>query len=165
MSEEKKEDAKNSTENKDDKTKDTPERLKDDWMIRKCSLYDDEYSDCTSIKGRFNQYFIFGDPLDCTQWKIDSKNCYKYVDNNDFKAGEELIKSEKKRRLQRLLPHYANDVWERRKTPPEDWNKPLPEHMLKEYEATYLNVKSKELKGEIPPQFDTSFNGLSCVIL
>lgn len=55
-----------------------------------------------------------------------------------------------------MKAHYDNDVWEKRKNPPEDWSKPLPEYMQKEYEATYLNIKSKEIKGEIEPTFDTS---------
>ncbi|XP_023030129.1 synaptic plasticity regulator PANTS [Leptinotarsa decemlineata] len=130
------------------------EKVEDEWMIRRCAVYDDEYSDCTSFKARFNQYFIFGKTLDCTQWKKDSINCYKWKDNQDLKAANELIESEKNRRKERLLPHYMNDVWEKRKAPPEDWNKPLPEYLQKEYEYTYLNVKSKEMKGEIPPSFD-----------
>lgn len=61
----------------------------------------------------------------------------------------ELIESEKARRLSRLRPHYTNDVWEKRSSPPTDWNKPLPEYMQKEFEATYLNIKAKEMNGEI----------------
>lgn len=67
-----------------------------------------------------------------------------------------MIESERKRRRERLLAHYNNDVWEKRKEPPKDWNKPLPEELQKDYENSYLNIKSKELKGEIPKSFDTS---------
>lgn len=62
---------------------------------------------------------------------------------------KEVIESEKHRRLERLRPHYQNDVWERRTSPPEDWNKPLPEYLQKEYEGTYLNIKAKEIRGEV----------------
>ncbi|XP_019866420.1 UPF0545 protein C22orf39 homolog [Aethina tumida] len=156
----------NSKETPQDSKADTNRTaLKDEWMIRKCSVYEDEYQDCVSIKARFNQYFIFGEAQDCSQWKIDANNCNKYLEKNDLKAGQEVIDSEKRRRLQRLVPHYQNDVWENRKTPPEDWNKPLPEHLQKEYEFTYLNLKSKEMKGEIPPTFDPPFNGFSCTIM
>lgn len=68
-----------------------------------------------------------------------------------------MIASEKNRRLERLRPHYMNDVWEKRTSPPEDWNKPLPEYMQKEHEVTYLNVKAKEMRGEITPAEDSSF--------
>ncbi|XP_031349973.1 uncharacterized protein LOC116175807 isoform X3 [Photinus pyralis] len=50
--------------------------------------------------------------------------------------------------MQRLRDHYGNDVWTKRRSPPKDWNKPLPEYLLKEYENTYLNLKAKEMKGE-----------------
>ncbi|RZC34086.1 UPF0545 protein C22orf39 -like [Asbolus verrucosus] len=74
----------------------------------------------------------------------------------------ELIQSEKKRRRERLQGHYGNTVWSQRKTPPENWNTPLPEHIQKEYEASYLNIKSKEMKGELPPTKDI-FN--YCVLM
>lgn len=66
----------------------------------------------------------------------------------------ELVEAEKVRRKERLLPYYTNDVWKKRKAPPEDWNKPLPDYLQKQYESTYLNIKSKEMRGEIPPSFD-----------
>lgn len=54
--------------------------------MRRCFMYDDEYSDCTSIKARLNQLFIFGKTLDCSQWKRDSVNCYKWTDEHDCDA-------------------------------------------------------------------------------
>lgn len=65
----------------------------------------------------------------------------------------------------RLKPHYSNDVWTRRKSPPENWNSPLPEHIQKEYEASYLNVKSKEMRGEISPQIDPPFPSSFCILM
>ncbi|CAH1976351.1 unnamed protein product [Acanthoscelides obtectus] len=139
-------------------------KIKDQWMIRPCRVYDAEYSDCTSFAARFNQYFIYGKTLDCSQWKKDSISCHKWIDNEDAEAARELVHSEKVRRRNRLLPHVQNDVWQKRKEAPADWNKPLPEHMQKEYENTYLNVKSKELKGEVPPSIDLPYTG-GCTIL
>ncbi|CAH1154027.1 unnamed protein product [Phaedon cochleariae] len=138
----------------EEKIEDNLPSVKDEWMIRRCTYYDEEYSDCTSYRARFNQYFIFGKTLDCSQWKKDSVNCYKWKDTEDVKAANELVQNEKQRRKERLLPHYSNDVWVKRKSPPEDWNKPLPAHIQQEYEYSYLNVKSKEMKGEVPPSFD-----------
>lgn len=57
-----------------------------------------------------------------------------------------IIHSERQRRLKRLEAHYKNDVWEKRKEPPPDWNKPLPESMQKEYQGTYLQMKADEMK-------------------
>merc|ERR1712116_13206 len=35
------------------------------WLVRPCEAYNDEYKECTSIKGRFHQYFIEGNNV----WK------------------------------------------------------------------------------------------------
>ncbi|XP_066146253.1 synaptic plasticity regulator PANTS [Euwallacea fornicatus] len=148
----------------DNDTTTTPPKVKDDWMIRDCLVYDEEYRDCTSIKARFNQLFIFGKTLDCSQWKQASLNCYKWVDNKDVKAANDLVESEKQRRKERLLANYRNDVWTKRTLPPENWNAPLPEYLQKEYENSYLDFKSKELRGEIPVTFDPHISSF-CTIL
>ncbi|KAM3963080.1 synaptic plasticity regulator PANTS [Aphomia sociella] len=120
--------------------------LEDKWLIRECDLYKDEYKECTSFKGRFQQYFVYGETIDCNQWKKDYDNCCKWEDSKDEKAAEALINSEKARRLDRLRAHYRNDIWKKRESPPVDWNKPLPEWMAKRDENTYLAQKAKDLK-------------------
>ncbi|XP_049867597.1 UPF0545 protein C22orf39 homolog [Pectinophora gossypiella] len=118
----------------------------DKWLIRDCDLYKDEYDECTSFRGRFHQYFIFGETLDCNQWKRDYDNCCKWVDNKDIKAAEAVIKSERLRRLIRLRGHMKNDTWKKRESPPSDWDRPLPEWMVKRDENTYLAQKAKEMR-------------------
>lgn len=49
-------------------------------------MYREEYNDCTSVKGRFHQYFIYGETIDCAQWKRDFDNCSKWKEENDLKA-------------------------------------------------------------------------------
>lgn len=61
------------------------------FQIRDCEVYKDEYDECTSFKGRFHQYFIYGKSLDCNPWKKDYDNCCKWVDNQDVKAGVSII--------------------------------------------------------------------------
>ncbi|CAD1469619.1 unnamed protein product, partial [Heterotrigona itama] len=120
--------------------------------IKPCAMYIDEYSDCRSIRGRFHQYFIYGEMLDCKQWKIDYKNCNLWTEHKNKKAYNELINSEKTRRLNRLRDHYNNDVWERRDKPPENWNTPLPKWIEEKNSNSYLkivNEKLKETKNEI----------------
>ncbi|XP_058450911.1 UPF0545 protein C22orf39 homolog [Malaya genurostris] len=118
------------------------------WSIRPCFSYSEEYDDCTSIKARFNQYFIHGESIDCTQWKRDFDNCVRFERNpKDTKSALELIQSERQRRIDRLGAHYRNDVWKKREKAPEDWSKPLPENMQKDYEQTYLAVKAQEMRG------------------
>lgn len=46
------------------------------------------------------------------------------------------------------VAHYDNDIWTKRKAPPSDWDKELPEWLQKRNENTLLEVKSKQAKGE-----------------
>jgi hypothetical protein len=48
-----------------------------------------------------------------------------------------------------MLGHMKNNVWENRKSPPEDWSKPLPEWMQKEHEGSYLAIKNEEMKTNV----------------
>ncbi|ALC42164.1 CG15908 [Drosophila busckii] len=142
------------SENVETKQSNSNEKLTDTWAIRSCHLYKDEYDDCTSFKARFNQYFIFGKSIDCSSWLTDFRNCERYEQSQgkDVAAGDAIIKSEEQRRNARLQAHYANDTWQKRKQPPEDWAKPLPEWLEKRNENTYLELKQKELMGLATPQ-------------
>ncbi|XP_055859360.1 UPF0545 protein C22orf39 homolog [Episyrphus balteatus] len=133
--------------------------LKDAWAIRPCNMYKEEYSDCTSIKARFHQYFVHGESVDCSQWLTDYENCVRYKDSNcnDIKAGAAVVQSEEERRQKRLKAHYANTTWKKRQSPPEDWAKPLPEWLAKKNENTYLEVKANEIAGAIPEAADSSY--------
>ncbi|XP_071450818.1 synaptic plasticity regulator PANTS [Hetaerina americana] len=130
------------------------------WLVRPCITYKEEYGDCTSIKGRFHQYFVYGSTVDCNQWGRDLDNCTRWDDSRDMKALHELIESEKKRRTERLQTYINNDVMSLREKPPEDWNKPLPEWMEKEYSSSYLALKSIEMKSK-----KTEEIGKMCTIL
>lgn len=109
----------------------------------------EEYRDCKSIKSRFQQYFVHGDSLDCSSWEHDFENCVKFEEKEDLKAAKKLIDSEGLRRKERLKAHYGNNIWKKRKNPPEDWSKPLPDHLTKDYENSFLEIKSKEMKGSL----------------
>ncbi|XP_063531629.1 synaptic plasticity regulator PANTS [Cydia strobilella] len=141
-------------------TKSPVELDTDKWFIRDCEIYKDEYKECTSFRGRFHQYFIFGETLNCNQWKKDYYNCCKWESDSDEKAATALIESEKARRLERLKAHYRNDIWKKREGPPADWDKPLPEWMQKRQENTYLDHKAKEYRegtlGETPGEWGCS---------
>ncbi|KAL0129274.1 hypothetical protein PUN28_004165 [Cardiocondyla obscurior] len=117
-----------------------------EWMLRPCMVYKDEYDECTSVRARFHQYFIFGETLDCNQWKTDYNNCYQWQKYKSEEAYDQLLKSEKERRAKRLHAHYQNDVWEKREKPPENWNAPLPEWMQKEFQNSYLHIRNEEMK-------------------
>ncbi|XP_037043917.1 UPF0545 protein C22orf39 homolog [Bradysia coprophila] len=118
------------------------------WTIRPCFLYKEEYNDCKSIKGRFHQYFIHGEAIDCLQWKRDYDNCSRYEEKKDLKAAQAVIHSEEDRRRTRLKAHFNNDIWPKRKAPPPNWERELPEWLQKRNENTLLDVKSRQEKGE-----------------
>lgn len=98
------------------------------------------------MKGRFHQYFIHGESIDCLPWKRDYDSCVRFERNpSDLQAAQEIIASEEQRRTDRLRAHYQNTVWTRRKAPPSDWKKPLPEWLQEKNRNTYLEVKANEM--------------------
>lgn len=44
---------------------------------------------------------------------------------------KKVIANERQRRKERFSSARGNDVWEYRTTPPDSFNQPLPEHMLR----------------------------------
>lgn len=48
-----------------------------------------------------------------------------------FREQERVLENERLRRQQRLGAAKDNNVWEYRDSPPDDWNAPLPEHLLR----------------------------------
>ncbi|XP_046745016.1 UPF0545 protein C22orf39 homolog [Diprion similis] len=147
---------------KTQKTEEKEEKiLENQWMIRPCFIYDEEFSECAGFRGRFQQYFVHGEYADCNQWKIDHKNCKLWTSLQDETAFQLLVESETKRRADRLRPHVANTTWKKRDAPPDGWNKPLPEWLNKINENTYLQIKADELKGNAKPVIE---KGNSCSI-
>lgn len=124
----------------------------------------EELKDCKSIKARFQQYFVNGDILDCSSWNHDLNDCINFEEKNDYRAGKRIIESENKRRKDRMEGHYKNDTWIKRKSPPDDWNKPLPSYITKKYENSFLEIKSKEMKGESSPDIDLKEPTYCCVM-
>jgi Protein of unknown function (DUF3128) len=134
-------------------------------QIRPCHMYKEEYEDCTSIKGRFHQYFIFGQSTNCDQWKVDYDNCVRFQSSQDEKSGVELVTSERERRNERMQAHYGNDTWTKRDGPPADWSSPLPDWLEKENENSYLAIKSKEMRGEVLADKSVTSDASFCSIM
>lgn len=107
-------------------------------------MYKGEYKECKRIKGRFNQYFVFGEFQDCQDWADTYNNCQKYSWGKNKDAAIDVIKSELERREKRLKPYRENDIWTKRDGPPEDWSKPLPEFMIERNRNSYLEYMGKE---------------------
>ncbi|CAG0914062.1 unnamed protein product [Notodromas monacha] len=115
------------------------------WMLRPCVAYETEYKQCSEIGGRFHQYFVHGEILNCNQWYHDHLHCVRWTKKEDITALKSLVESEKKRRSDRLKSHYENDVWEKRESPPSDWSSPLPEWMVKKIEKSFIAHKRDEV--------------------
>lgn len=128
-------------------------------QLRDCSVYRGEFKECKSIRGRFNQYFIYGESLDCSQWKEDFNNCQKWNWFSNKEAAASVIESELKRQAARLKPHYDNDIWTKREHPPEDWSKPLPAFMEERNKNTFLEIRNNELKKEEEEQLKLATSG------
>ncbi|XP_050438606.1 UPF0545 protein C22orf39 homolog [Adelges cooleyi] len=101
----------------------------DTWLIRPCDIYKFEYKNCTSMMSRLHQLFIYGKTIDCRQHHKDYLECCKWKSKHDTKAAEALIQSEINKRNERWKNHFANNIWENRTTPPENWNDPLPDYI------------------------------------
>lgn len=117
-------------------------------QLRPCRSYKDEYKECKSLRGRFQQYFVYGEYLTCDQWSEDYNNCQKWnwFENKD--AAIEVIKSEMKRRDLRMQAHLDNTIWTKRDKPPDDWSSPLPDWMAERDKNTYLAIKAQEMRDE-----------------
>lgn len=111
-------------------------------------MYKDEYKECKSWRGRFNQYFIFGETLSCDQWQEDNNNCFRWSWMEDKEAAIRLIESELKRKANRIKVHLENDTWTKRDNTPSDWSKPLPDFMVERNKNSYLERKCRELEAE-----------------
>ncbi|XP_021957915.1 UPF0545 protein C22orf39 homolog [Folsomia candida] len=144
---------------------DKPKHL---WMVKPCEHYKDEYSDCRSFKARFHQYFVAGEMTDCSGWKSDLDNCYKWEGKQDLEAANNIIESEKGRVRQRLQGHYNNDIWQPRKVPlsEAEWKPPLPPSIEKGYEASFLQLKADGIKsgeetlGDVDENIRTGAGGM-----
>lgn len=124
------------------------------FQIRPCDIYKSEYSECTSISSRLHQMFVYGSTLDCNSFHEDYLLCLRWKKEKDIKSAviyfnttlmcsivvvlslkngfvfqETLVKNEKNKRNNRWKSFYSNNVWETRKTPPENWNDPLPDYI------------------------------------
>jgi hypothetical protein len=63
-----------------------------------------------------------------------------------FNLQRRLIGREEARVGKRLAAHVNNDVWEHRKTPPRDWNSPLPTHLAIAAEESVLREHEDDKK-------------------
>ena len=122
--------------------------LPDSWILRHCDCYRDEYKSCKSIRGRLHQFYVYGRILDCADWENNVADCKAWNKYKDREAALRVIEREKLRVGTRLRDHFDNDVWKKRKCPPEDWAKPLPDWLKEKSDDSYLAIYMKEKEEE-----------------
>jgi len=98
-------------------------------MVRDCTSYDMEYSECKAWRGRFHQHYTLGESRDCTAWAEDRKDCHRWADNQDVDALQRIVGHERVRMRERYSGHLLNNTWERRDGPPPEFTKTLPTHL------------------------------------
>merc|ERR1719383_104018 len=118
--------------------------IPDAWILRECDTYKSEMKFCHSVRGRFHQFYIHGKALDCAQWEENFNDCKIWTRDADVDAAKRIIEREKKRIKQRLEGHYTNDIWEKRASPPEEWNKPLPDWFKAKQDSSFLQAYQDE---------------------
>ncbi|RWS14887.1 hypothetical protein B4U79_09260 [Dinothrombium tinctorium] len=118
------------------------DKFLEEFKVRPCQWYYDEFRECSRYLSRFHQRFVFGKTLDCSGWKNDYEDCLAFRDNADFHSLKRVLDNESKRQQKRKDSLTANNVWKYRQTPPEDWNKPLPQWLIERTKGSYLEEGS-----------------------
>ena len=116
------------------------------WMVRNCNSYLEEYRQCRQWRAKFHQYYVYGQVKDCSEWKDNFDDCKSWAEKADETAVNRIIEREQRRITERLRGHFENDVWQRRESPPDDWNKPLPDYLADACEESNLREFKEELE-------------------
>jgi len=56
-------------------------------------MYNNEYSECTSISSRLHQMFVHGSTVDCNHWHEDYINCLKWKNDKNIQAAVIIFKN------------------------------------------------------------------------
>lgn len=101
------------------------------WLVRPCERYKEMYDDCKSISARFQQYYIYGYNLDCSNHINHYDLCKKFRKQKDPSILDPIINNELLEIKRRTQTVHDNKAWELRDSPPADFNAPLPEFIAK----------------------------------
>lgn len=100
-------------------------------LVRPCERYKELYGTCSSWIGRIQQYYVYGEKLDCDQHHRNYTNCIKYRQTKDVNLLVPIIEWEQNLIRLRLKSAELNTVWQMRDKSPDDFNRPLPEHLIR----------------------------------
>ncbi|RNA03356.1 hypothetical protein BpHYR1_004788 [Brachionus plicatilis] len=95
-----------------------------------CDHYEYEFKQCSSLRGKFLQYYRGEEPdHECKFYQDLFVDCLKYEREpaNNLASLLKLKNYEQELVKKRKESLAKNDVWKLRKEPPSDWNAALPE--------------------------------------
>lgn len=119
-------------------------KLKDGHLVRPCERYNELYRGCKTIRSRIQQYYVYGETLDCSPHKNNYKACLQYRHTRDASHLDTIIEWEKNLINTRLKTVEQNTTWKRRETPPADFDRPLPEFLKKRSQRSiFRNLDQK----------------------
>ncbi|KAM8961523.1 synaptic plasticity regulator PANTS [Pelodytes ibericus] len=96
---------------------------RDRWRPpRDCNDYWAEWKHCKSLRNRFHNYYTYGTPPMCEEWKTGYIACNEWQNTRSSEAKETLQQFEKSMMQEK---HKHSPVWTLRKKPPPDWHLPL----------------------------------------
>lgn len=99
-------------------------------LVRPCERYKELHKSCSSIRNRVNQYYVYGETLDCSDHLKNYEACMKFRKTKDADHLDRIIDWEKNYINLRVQTVRQNKVWEPRDTPPSDFSDPLPRFIV-----------------------------------
>lgn len=108
------------------------------YLVRPCERYRELYSDCSSLRARVHQYYVFGDLTDCSQHSNNYDSCLNYRKTKDPQLLQPIIDWEKNLIQKRLDVAAANPCWDAREIPPSNFNGPLPSFVEERHKKSYF---------------------------
>lgn len=148
----KREDTPTTTSKQPNETKNTESKSDNDedlFNLLPCEHYIYEFKQCSSLKGKLYNYYRGEQPeYDCKYYEELYTNClaYKRYPNENFQLLLKLNQYENNLMKKRIDSIKQNDVWELRKSPPADWNSPLPDWAAERLKDTYWHKSSSTKK-------------------
>ena len=137
-----KSDSKPPAQSNETKPKEEPKQKP--FELFECDHYQYELARCGTIRTRITDYYSGSDTQqDCSKYEDLFASCLDWYRSGSQAAFKKLYDYESKLVEERKKASEANDVWEKRTAPPEDWNSPLPDWCVERLKDTVWYKQSK----------------------
>lgn len=108
----------------------------DSRLVRPCERYKEMNQLCTSVRSKIQQYYIYGETLDCSQHASNYQSCLDYRKSQNEDSLKPIIAWEKSLIETRKKTQEQNKVWEKREEPPSNFSAPLPAFIQKNHKES-----------------------------